>query len=614
MQGLAPAVAINVLDAKEAIELKRGDILTRKELSDATQQTLRIAALDAGLCVKPIEIACLTALAAVTDISNDQRLSALAELWLARAEASDPGELQYTAWLEAIRYCYAYLFFGDRTPGERAFDDRQTQIRDWYNHAVEQVVTGGFKSLETQQASQAKITSRAASNWTILADIDSTHLLGNTSTLTELLPASSLSFRGLRSLYRRDGFGAELVAVTPSQPLFAATTTDIRSKNNSKKLQPWSEMPASSLTVLLHPDGNDLGTVLNTQTARLTIDNPYTTSEVKIHDQPVPLAANFTAGYGVWLARASFNRQSLRSLLGRDGGIDRPHIYLMQPYNPNKRIIIMLHGLASSPEAWVDLSNEILGDSTLREHYQIWQVYYPTNLPIVLNHAMIRNSLKETLTHFDPSGRALASSNLTLIGHSMGGLIARLMVSTSNESLVHATEDYKKLSTQQIKQMGPMLNFKPLPQISSVTFIATPHKGTTIARGRLGRWVAGFISLPITLLEEVAKTIVPNMTASIRKSLQLLPNSIDSLDEKDSFIQAATHFTISPQVHYHSIVARVDPSMILANSSDGIVPYSSAHLAGAESEKIITSGHSVQQSAAAILEIQRILRKDIIAM
>ncbi len=79
----------------------------------------------------------------------------------------------------------------------------------------------------------------------------------------------------------------------------------------------------------------------------------------------------------------------------------------------------MLHGLASSPEAWVELANEILGDEALRQHYQIWQVYYPTNMPVALNHAMIRRALGDTLTHFDPSGQAPASSDLVLVGHSM---------------------------------------------------------------------------------------------------------------------------------------------------------------------------------------------------
>lgn len=60
----------------------------------------------------------------------------------------------------------------------------------------------------------------------------------------------------------------------------------------------------------------------------------------------------------------------------------------MQPYDPGRRIILMLHGLASSPEAWVNLANEIQGDETLRRNFQIWQVYYPTNMPVVLNPAI----------------------------------------------------------------------------------------------------------------------------------------------------------------------------------------------------------------------------------
>ncbi len=125
-------------------------------------------------------------------------------------------------------------------------------------------------------------------------------------------------------------------------------------------------MPAPSMTILLHPDGDDLDSVLHTRTVRLTVHDPDVESAIMLRGQRVPLAANFTAGYGLWLARANFNRQSLRRLLGREGGIDRPHVYLMQTYDPNRRIIVILHRLASSPEAWVELANEILGDEALR--------------------------------------------------------------------------------------------------------------------------------------------------------------------------------------------------------------------------------------------------------
>ncbi|MDX3937431.1 MAG: alpha/beta hydrolase, partial [Stenotrophomonas sp.] len=90
-----------------------------------------------------------------------------------------------------------------------------------------------------------------------------------------------------------------------------------------------------------------------------------------------------------------------------------------------------------------------------------------------------------------------------------------------------------------------------------------------------------------------------------------IPNSVDNLDENDPFVRAAADFPISAQVNYHSIVAQANAEVALADSDDGLVPYRSAHLPGAQSEKIIISGHSVQQSAAAVLEIQRILREDI---
>lgn len=40
------------------------------------------------------------------------------------------------------------------------------------------------------------------------------------------------------------------------------------------------------------------------------------------------------------------------------------------------------------------------------------------------------------------------------------------------------------------------------------------------------------------------------------------------------------------------------------------MPYRSSHLPGTQFKKVIISGHSVQQNAAAILEIQRILKED----
>ena len=48
------------------------------------------------------------------------------------------------------------------------------------------------------------------------------------------------------------------------------------------------------------------------------------------------------------------------------------------------------------------MANEVLGDETLRQRFRVWQVYYPTNLPLAINRATIRHAITETLAHFDP--------------------------------------------------------------------------------------------------------------------------------------------------------------------------------------------------------------------
>ncbi|MEE7566139.1 alpha/beta hydrolase, partial [Xanthomonas sp. Kuri4-3] len=71
--------------------------------------------------------------------------------------------------------------------------------------------------------------------------------------------------------------------------------------------------------------------------------------------------------------------------------------------------------------------------------------------------------------------------------------------------------------------------------------------------------------------------------------------------------RATAGLPISPRVRYNTIVGHYKPDVPLADSDDGLVPYRSAHLDGAESEKVITSWHSVQETPQAILEVRRIL-------
>jgi hypothetical protein len=98
-------------------------------------------------------------------------------------------------------------------------------------------------------------------------------------------------------------------------------------------------------------------------------------------------------------------------------------------------------------------------------------------------------------------------------------------------------------------------------------------------------------------------------------NFQRMPNSVDTLSPDNRFVKAIDQLPIAPGIPYHSIMGdrgkggnrdRTKPV-----SSDGIVPYWSSHMEGAESELIVPSNHSAHQNPQAIDEVRRILRKHV---
>lgn len=612
-------VEVKSVDPRQYLAMKRGDILSAGQLGAMTQETLRIVGIKDTSCRQSAN-ECHNALEKAAGIAEERRLAALAELWMQHAldltaqQTNKYSDAAIAAYFETARYAYAYLFFSHRAAGQRAFEDQQTQVRDYYNYAVQQAVTMLFHRHQTTE----RVQIIQLQDWIFTSDMSHIKIDWGNFLPQEVLAAQSLRFSGIRNVYRQDGIGAELVAVKKN----AAPQIIPSSKDSKRKgfLAPsvFSEMPSPSLTALLHFPGANLKDILTTRQVWLAGYDPYTKTTIDINGHTAPLAANYTAGYGLWLARSGFARQSLDTLLGREQGISQVHLYLMQPYDPDKRIILMLHGLASSPEAWVNVANEILGDETLRQHFQVWQLYYPTNMPIIVNHAAIRRAFDDTLHHFDPDGRAAASRNVVLIGHSMGGVLSRLMLSSSENRLWSWMSEQENVDEKQLDQvrdrLQPLLSFEPVSAIGRAVFIAAPHRGTSAAERRLGRWASSLIRLPLTILESVDDILhtMGNTDKQVSKRFYL-PNSIDQLRETDPFIQVSMTLPMADDVPYHSIIAQRNAKVSLEDSDDGLVPYRSSHLENALSEKVIISDHSVQETPQAILEIRRILHEDLAA-
>lgn len=597
-------VKVKPVSPSEQITQHRGDVLTVGKFSASSQDILRISGQNIGACYDNL-LDCQQSLKTVTGITEEQRLSTIAEIWLKIAlennkDTSETASIE--AWLEAARYSYAYLFYSERRASERAFEERQTQVRDYYNYASQEAITRIYQRYQQEKQTIKNHEVFQLAQWRIRTKVNSTRSQKSIRFPIKLLAARGLSFSGLRNIYRRDGIGADLIAIMPQ-----STVADHTSMSQQNFFLEPTYVP---ITALLRFNGNSLKQIINSQEVELSLFDPYSASTATIAGKKVPISADFTSSYGLWLADSNFSKQAMVNLLGLQGAITHAQVNLMQPYDPNRQTVILLHGLASSPEAWINAANEILGDETLRNHYQVWIVYYPTNAPLPMNNHDIREALLTTLKYFDPSGQAKASQNITLIGHSMGGVLSRLMISSSDKLIWETFEKTitmgKKQKKSVQKELSPYLNFKPLPQVSSAIFIATPHKGTPIANYKLARLVTHLISIPPNMLKQLTNT-----TRVINQSPFHIPKSIDHLGDKNTFMQLVTTLPMNPSVHYYSIIANNSPNRPLLESTDGAVPYRSAHLEDACSELVINSSHSVQEMPQAILEIRRILKGQI---
>jgi pimeloyl-ACP methyl ester carboxylesterase len=284
---------------------------------------------------------------------------------------------------------------------------------------------------------------------------------------------------------------------------------------------------------------------------------------------------------------------------------------MLQPYEPGKIPVVFIHGLWSSPIIWMPVINDLQGDQTLRNHFQFWYFMYPTGNPFAYSAAMLRTSLNEAVRSLDPEGKDPALQRMVLVGHSMGGLLAKMMVQDSQSELWNLVSkqpiDQIQADEEERERIRQVFMFEPQPFVDRVVFIATPHRGSNVSKRFIGRLGSAMISLPRTLLESQDRLLDKNPDAFTQFFQKPLPTSVDNLSPDSPIIQAVANLEIDPKVRYHSIIGNTREGTIEAGN-DGVVPYTSSHMEGAESEYIVPAGHSSCQShPLTVLEIQRIL-------
>jgi pimeloyl-ACP methyl ester carboxylesterase len=414
-----------------------------------------------------------------------------------------------------------------------------------------------------------------------------------------------IGVRGLRNRYRQAGLGAPLVASLGPPVSSAAVPAHSR-------VPPRLKVPVTAVLRLERAraalvEGGVRGTLaLYSEDAERTIE---------VEGRQVPLEFESSAALAATLDRAPVWESEIRGFLrgdfltGGGGGL-----YTVTPYRAGRVPVVLIHGTASSPGRWADVLNELDSDPRIGPRCQFWFFSYNTGNPLLYSGGLLREALSQTVGELDPLGSDPALRRMVLVGHSQGGLLAKLAVVDSGtqfwDNVSGSPFETLKVSAGTAAILRRSLFLEPLPFVTRVVFMATPQRGSDMA-GRLARWIPGLlrraVQLPPTLLHATGEILTGSEDPFLRLMLQQgLPRSVDNMSPGNRGLRTLASLPVVPGVKAHSIIA-VRGDGPPEDGSDGVVSYRSAHLEEAVSERVVRSGHSVQSHPEAIEEIRRIL-------
>lgn len=538
---------------------------------------------------------------------------AFAELAFLEAEkvkGSDPKlalNLYGASALHAYQYLFDKRFLSKRNP----YDPQFRGACDLYNGALE----GALRLICDDQGlkpGQTYTIETASGSWHFQCALRSNRWVPDEFERFEFV--SDYELKGLKNHYQTYGLGVPLIAVRRRYD----------GEPPAAKYYPQGlSFPVTAFARPLPVGNQDCCDAAAQHAGILELHDPLSVADIAVGDVRVPLESDLTTPMAYFLNDPELNRLATVGLLDPEKLLDlRPGsqerimgLYMVQPYEPGKIPVLLVHGLWSSPMTWMEMFNDLRSVPVIRENYQFWFYLYPTAQPFWISAGQLRDDLAKIRQRVDPQHRERSLDQMVLVGHSMGGLVSRLQTLESRDDFWRLVSDQPfsrvKADPESRARLEKSLFFHPNPSIRRVVTIGTPHRGSEMSND-LTQWLSNkLIRLP-DMLDLTKDDVIKENKELIRDDRLLrIETSVGSLDPDSPFFPVMLAGYRAPWVRYHNIVGVLPKKGLtgyLADGGDGVVAYSSAQMEDVLSEVTVPSPHSeIHAHPRAILEVRRIL-------
>lgn len=490
-------------------------------------------------------------------------------------------------FLSSAVYAYLYLFGGGAEHPASPFEPQFRPACNLYNFALARAFLDDAnpdRALKLETGARVLAPGTLKCEWSAGASSEALNRDFN------FYAADAFKVRGLSVRNEQGGLGATLIGVVKyaDDAKVGRHIPATLIMRGPKDLKEWSSGQA---------------------VASLELTSGYEQRSIEMGGQFIPMRTDTTTPLAYALNNTriwELGRQQFFSYQQ----IIKSDVYQIQPYVPGRVPVVLIHGTFSTPTWWAEMANSLQADPVIGSRYQLWYYIYNSGNPVLFTAAEFRSALSNTVQRLDPKGADPALQQMVLIGHSQGGLLAKLAVTDVQDKLWNAVSETSfeqvELVPEDRAALGRGFFFQPVPAVKRVVFVATPHRGSYQITMWLQNTLARFMSLPLDILRlqtDLKKIFSPS---KLPPELRGMPSSVAGMSPKNPILQVVADLPPAPGVKAHSIIAvkgEGDPKL----GSDGVVKYTSAHVPYAESELIVKSGHTCQTKPVTIEEVRRIL-------